>query len=412
MRDAVVIVAGGLLQLPAIHVAHDLGLVAVVTDADPEAPAMAAADEAVILDIYDAEGHARLLAELALRYNVRGVFAEGADVEYTVARAAESAGLPGIPPESALNTKNKARMRACFDRAGIPNAKWAEVASTESGAMEAQRIGYPLMVKAVDNCASRGTSRVREPAALDAAVELARENSSTGTALLEACFTGEEQSVEILFDELGERHDLNIVDRPFQRDSDYAIELGHFNPTSLSPERQRELFDLAARAAAATGVRFAVFKAETIWTPEGPRILEVTARLSGGFDCQYTTPLATGRNFIRAAMRLAVGMPLNPEDLRSKWHRHAVAWVAFPEPGKVMSIGNVDEVLALPGVEDVFLRVHVGDVIRPYFDCAARPAFVIAVGESREEALDRAKAGVRALRFETRPVETAARSDC
>ena len=50
------------------------------------------------------------------RYHLRGVFTEGADVEVTVAAAAAVANLPGIPIEAALNTKNKQRMRQCFDR--------------------------------------------------------------------------------------------------------------------------------------------------------------------------------------------------------------------------------------------------------------------------------------------------------
>jgi biotin carboxylase len=375
--------------------------VAVVTDANPAAPAMALADEPTVLDIYDAQGHARLVERLSDHYNVRGVFAEGADVEYSVAVAAASAGLPGISVEAALNTKNKARMRACFDRAGLPNPAWTEIATTQDAAEAAKSIGYPLMAKAVDNCASRGTNRVDAAGQLGAAVELAKENSTTRTALLEACYSGEEQSVEIIFDETGKRHDLNIVDRPFNRSGGFAIELGHVNPTRLDSRSQKQLFDLAARAAAATGVNFGVFKADTMWTEDGPRLLEVTARLSGGFDCQYTTPLASGRNFIRAAMRLAIGLPLDLADLRRQWDRCAVAWVAFPEPGRVLSISGVDDALALPGVEHVFLRVAPGETIQPYQDCGTRPAFVIAVGDDYDGAMARARAGVAAIRFET-----------
>ena len=151
-------------------------------------------------------------------------------------------------------------------------------------------------------------------------------------------------------------------------------------------------------------MRFGAFKSDTIWTRDGPRILEVTARLSGGFDCQYTTPLSSGRSFIRAAMCLSIGRPIDPADLAPRWHRHAAAWVAFPVPGRVEGIGSIDEVKKLPGVAEVILRVGFGDVIQPYRDCGARPAFVIAVGDTREEAIRRAQAGAAALRIETAPV--------
>lgn len=402
MRDAVLIVCGGLFQVPAVEIAHELGLAAVVTDANPAAPAMALADEAVVLDIYDADGHARLAEELGERWNLRGVFAEGADVEVTVARAASRVGLPGIPLASALSTKNKALARARLDHAGIANPPWAEVASLAEARKAAERIGFPLVVKALDNSASRGTTKVTTPAGLAGAFAAAVANSTTATALLEGCMVGAEQSVELLFDGHGRCHRLNIVDRPFDTSGPWAIELGHVNPTRLGAAQRDELFALVERAAAACSVTFGAFKADTIWTQEGPRILEVTARLSGGFDCQYTTPLATGRNFIRAAMRLAVGLPLDPADLERRWDRYAAAWVAFPPPGIVTAVGGVDEVLAMPGVEHVFLRTSPGEEIRPYHDCGGRPAFVIAVGDTYDEAMARAQAGAAALRISTR----------
>lgn len=401
--DAILIVCGGLLQVPAVEIAHELGLKVVMTDANVEAVAMRLADEPVALDTFDVPGHVRLVDELKQRYRLRGVFAEGADVEVTVAAAAAHAGLPGIPVEAAQNTKNKVKTRQALDQAGIPNPLWAEVKTLYEAEAAARRIGLPLMMKAVDNSASRGTSRVDDASQLAMALAAAQAASTTGTALLEGCFTGEEQSVEILFDEHGHAHRLNIVDRPFDRSAGYAIELGHVNPTALGAAEQNTLFTLAERAAAATGVRFGAFKADTIWTPDGPRILEVTARLSGGFDCQYTTPLSSGRSFIRAAMCLSVGRPIDPADLTPRWRRHAAAWVAFPDPGRVVQIGNVEDVLKLPGVAEVFLRVGSGDVIQPYRDCGARPAFVIAVGDTREQAISRAQAGAAALKIETVP---------
>jgi biotin carboxylase len=104
-------------------------------------------------------------------------------------------------------------------------------------------------------------------------------------------------------------------------------------------------------------------------------------------------------------MRLAVGLEIDPADLESRWRRHAAAWVAFPEPGRIERISGMEDALRLPGVHHVFLRTKPGDLIEPYRDCAARPAFVIAVGATPEEAIARAQAGVGALKFETTPAQ-------
>jgi biotin carboxylase len=284
-------------------------------------------------------------------------------------------------------------MRRAFQQAGLEQMRYKAVSYPGVAAYEfAQQTGYPLMVKATDNCGSRGTSRVDMPNELDHAVADAIANSTSHTALLEEYLTGEQQSVEVLFNEKGECRYLNIVDRPF----DGVMELGHVNPTRLSASRCRALFELTERAAAAVGVRYGAFKCDTIWTADGPRVLECTARLSGGWDCQLSTPRATGRDFITAAMRAAVWLPPEPVDLRPKWRKYCAVWAAFPKPGTVVSINDSFSVMP-HGVTDIRLRVAVGDVIAPYSHCATRPGFVAAVADTYGEAVERAQSGAALL---------------
>lgn len=398
---AVLVVSGGVMQVPAIRAAHDLGLAAILTDRDPDAPALAQADEAHTVDIFDADGHVELARKLQETWDLRGVFCQGADVEVTVASVAEALGLPGIPVAAAKRTKNKALMRAAFDEAGVVNPRWAEVRDESEADAALELVGLPCYVKALDNSASRGTSRVDKVDELLPAVRHAMANSTTGTALVEECYVGPEQSVETIFDADGRLHRLNIVDRLFTHEGGWALELGHVNPSALPPADQDALYALAETAAKACGVGFGVFKSDTILTADGPRILEVASRLSGGFDAQVTTPLATGRNFIRAAMRLAVGMPFDPDDITPARHAYAAAWASLPTPGRVVSIDNLDEVRALEGVHDVFLRTAPGELVEPYIDCGARPAFVVADGTTYDAAIEHARAGALALSITT-----------
>ena len=336
---------------------------------------MITADKAVTVDIYNVPGHYAAADELQHDYSIRGVFCEGADCEVTVASLAAYLGLPGIGLLAAKRCKDKSLMREAFARAGV-----SPVAGFTGR--------FPVMVKASDNCGSRGVHRVDRQEDLVAAIADAKANSTHGEYLLEEYLTGPQQSVEILFDASGKCHYLNIVDRPFAADG--VMELGHINPSGLSEPQKQELYRLTEQAAAAVGVSFGAFKCDTIWTDKGPRILECTARLSGGLDCQYTTPLATGRDFISAAMRIACGMPADPEDLRVKHNRFAAAWAAFPKPGRVK------EIWGTPG-QRVFIRVKPGDVIEPYTHCATRPAFVVVTGETYSETLSKARAAADVL---------------
>lgn len=388
-KDSILIVGGGLLQIPAVEAAHSLGLRAIVTDRNPDAPAMLIADEAHIVDIYDSPNHVAL--GMKLKDRLAGVFTEGADVEVTVASVAAALGLPGISVEAAKRCKNKAWMRQMFEEADISPIKWRETTNLYNAFdfKADSNLGWPIVIKATDNCASRGVHVVHDAAEFSTGFFDAVANGTTGTVLVEEYLEGHQQSVEILFASGGKVHWLNIVDRYF----DGPIELGHVNPSNLPDEKKAALYMMTEAAAGAVGVSFGAFKADTIWTEKGPRILEATARLSGGFDCQYTTPMATGRNFIRAAMKLAIGRDDIDEDLQPKHERWAAAWGAFPKPGWVKSIHYLGPDDSIHGI----FRAEVGDIIEPYTNSAQRPAFVIATGDTYYEAMTRAKTGAAAL---------------
>jgi len=389
MHDRYVwIIAGGWLQLPAIEAAHSLSLKTIVSDRDSNAPAMHLADVPVPIDIYDVPAHLRAADTLKRDYDIVGVFCEGADCEVTVAELAAHLSLPGIRPGVARNCKDKVRMRACLYNVGIKSPAWTIVSQPD----DFLSMPFPLMVKATDNCASRGTRRVDRPDDLPDAIADAIANSTTKTALLEEYLEGPQQSVEILFDETGAIYYLNVVDRIFED----VIELGHVNPSRLSSQEKVQLYILTHRAAQAVGVSFGAFKADTIWTERGPKILEVTARLSGGLDCQLSTPKSTGRDFIKAAMSVACGLPINPDDLSVKHSKYCAVWAAFPKPGTVKEIITGGGLLT-PTEQGCFLRVQVGDSIQPYAHCAQRPGFVVTIGSTYDEALQNAQRGAAAL---------------
>ena len=402
MPSTVLIVGAGLLQVPAIEIAQRLGYRVTVTDRDPQAAAFAIADDHVVLDTKDVDGHVRLARELAASGELAAVFTEGADVEVTVAEAARAAGLPGVDPRAARIVNDKAAFRRCCADAGLPGPRFREVESAaEARAAVRDVVGLPAIVKALDNSGSRGATKVVTQDAVDDAFEEALRWSGTGTVLVEECLSGPEQSVETIVAD-GVHHRCNIVDRPFAFDP-YPIEIGHDNPTVLGAAEQEEIYALVEASARAAGIDMGAAKADTMWTARGPVVLEMTARLSGGFHCQYTSPLAFGTNDIKAALDLALGRPLDLADVTPRWQRVAICRSLFPAPGRIASVGGVEEALAIPGVEHVLFRMEVGDTIPEYRTCVDRPGFVITCADAREEAHAALDAALATIAIETEP---------
>jgi biotin carboxylase len=293
-------------------------------------------------------------------------------------------------------------MKERWLRDEIPTPFGAEVQTLEEAQKVLLHVGFPAIVKAVDNAASRGSMKIVSEAQLASALERAKAESKTRTAIIEQYLVGPEQSVETIVWR-GRHYHIGMADREFGFHP-YHIETSHIDPSRLSADVQRQIYQVVDAAADSLGIDFGPAKADMILTPQGPMILEMAARLSGGFHSQYTTPLSTGQDPIRAAMEIATGRALNESLLRPKQHRVAICAGVFPPKGRISSIRGLDAARNIPGIEQVIVTRGVGDMVTDYVDNGCRLCWIIAVGNSVERAqsvIDHARA---TLHFDIDPI--------
>lgn len=382
-QKGVMILGAGVMQIPLIRKARDMGFFVIASDKSPNAPGFKYSDYALKIDTKNASGHVAFALANKERFNIRGVVA-GADVAVTASIISEALGFPGIPVEVALRSNNKWLMKKRWLADGVPTP-YAEEVSTLAEAMRVVRkVGLPCMVKAVDNAASRGSRRIDRVKELAAALKDAKAHSTTNTALIEEYVEGSEQSVEMIVYN-GMHLRFGVVDRHFGFEP-FPIEIGHTNPSKLPSSVQESLYGVVTRAAESLGIDFGPYKADTILTKKGPMILELPARLSGGFHSQYTTPLSTGLEPQMAAIAIATDTEIPLEAIRNTRSKATVCKAVFPRPGRVVKINGVEEARRLPGVREIFMMVKEGDTVHEYRNCAHRVCYIIATGDSYAEA--------------------------
>ena len=382
MQKGILILAAGPMQVPAILTAKELGLFVIAADRNPQAPGFRFADIGLPLDVVKHDPLADWAEHHKSEYNISAVFA-GADVAVTAAVINRRLGLPGIPVDVAEASHNKAKMKERWLRDGVSTPASEEVGSQSEAKRVAAKHGYPVMAKAVDNSASRGTKVVGSEPELGAAVDNAMRHSTTSSCLIEQFVEGEEQSVETVMHN-SQQLRAGMVDRHYGF-FPYPIEVGHTNPSHLSAEIQEQIFRVVGHAAQSLGIVNGPAKADMILTKQGPMILEMPARLSGGFHSQYTTPLALGMNPIRAVMRQSLGDEQFQEDLVPTRNEFSLCHALFPPPGKIHKIRGYEQAQALDGVKHIFLFKQEGETIESYQNCADRPCYVIMQGRSRAE---------------------------
>jgi biotin carboxylase len=398
------IISGGIEAADAAKRARDMGLHVVVSDIDPNAPGFAFAHGRLIANVYGPE-ETLAAAERYHRevHNLDGVICVAADAPMTAALVAEKLNLPGISLETAALACDKLAMKSRFKERGV-NVPWfAPVSSAgELRSIIVER-GPNLVIKPVDSRGSRGVQRIARVADLDRAFALARSHSPTKRVMAEDYLDGPQVSTESIVTQ-GRCYTPGFSDRNYEFLESHApffIENGGDLPSHLPQHLQRKVTDLVARAADALGVTEGTVKGDIVVHDGEAHVIELAARLSGGFFCTREIPLNTGVDFIGCAIRVALGELVMPSELEPSRQQPVIQRYAFPQPGRIVGVRGTDEAKRVPGVADLIVTAKPGDVIPPAGDKRPSAAMVLATGRTREAALAAARAAISALEFET-----------
>ena len=377
MREGILIIGGGLLQIPALIKARELGYKTYLTDLSGTCEARPFADNFYEIDINNFSETAILAKQLASKKLISGVYTQGTDAEFTVAFAASEAGLFGIGPEVAKKCKNKVLMREALRDGGVENVRFESALNYEECLLAAEKVGYPLYMKPSDNSASRGITRVMGPDNLKMAYDSAKESLLTESQiLLEAEIIGSEHSVDCVIYN-GVLYPAGISDRVFLEKEIFAVQTESVTPSTLPAAVQRKMFEKMSEAATAIGVENGAFKGDLIFDMSGNvRIIEVTARTSGGYDSQYRKPLSFGIDIIKATIDIAMGKRLDYLDLVPKYIMRSKTYSLMPHPGLIVSIEGLKQAQEIPGVHKIIVTKKVGDEIIEYKDCSIRTNFI------------------------------------
>ena len=398
------IVSAGIEVIAGIELAKSMGLRVVASDANPEAPGFALADYILVASTYDVKA----TVAAATRYHqavrpIDGVMCIASDVPLTVASVAAALGLPGIPVESARLATDKFAMKRRFAADGVPIPWFSAVESADHLKALVAAEGLPLVIKPVDSRGSRGVLRLQPETDLAWAYATAKGHSPTGRVMLERFLPGPQVSTESLVID-GIAYTPGFADRNYEYLDRYAphiIENGGQLPSHLDDVTQQAVRYLVQQAAQSMGIRNGVVKGDIVVTDGKPYVIELAARLSGGYFCTHQIPLNTGVDLVGAVIRQALGETVDPADLQPRFNRPVAQRYFFPEPGVVSAVDGAEAFAEHPDVAYLELRVNPGDRIGPMDSHPARAGVVITTGETTQAAVELANHVVSSIRIIT-----------
>lgn len=380
----IMILGASILQLPAIVKAKEMGLRVIAVDMNPDAVGFQVDGiEKEIISTIDAD----TILDAAQRHKIDGIVTICTDLPMrSVAKVASAMGLPGISEQAAFMCTNKGAMRERLAEYGVPVPEYYNVKTKEEYLKAVSAFEQKCVVKAVDNSGSRGIQLiydVHDSKSVDEAFDYCKQFSHSGELVVEEFMEGPEICVETLSID-GICYPIQITDQ-LAKQPPYFTDAGYNQPTLLSEKMKERIRKIAIAANMALENFKGSSCTEMIVTKDGPKIVEVGARLAGDCMTTHLVPLSTGVDMVKAVINIALGESV---DFKPKYTKGAcIRYYMKPVVGKIKAFEGIDEAAKVEGIQQITLLKQVGDMAVELRSSGDRIGFVISQMDTPEEAI-------------------------
>ena len=273
-----------------------------------------------------------------------GVLTFWEDSVREAARVAAALGLPGNPPEAVDAARSKVRTRELSARLGLPTPMAQRVRSLDELFAAAADVGFPAVVKPEFGASALGCVKIDDFESLSGVYRLVRavvtpEQDTIFRAgsdlLLEQYLDGVEFDVDLVLQE-GECV-FSSVSQNWPTAEPSFQETGLHLPPDHNEKAVRGLVELSVRTVQAFGFRRGVLHVEGKCTRQGPRVIEVNARM-GGTRIHQMVEAVWGVDLIEAQLRSCLDLPQTLKPSRKPRCAVVNAIVHAPASGRLADL--------------------------------------------------------------------------
>lgn len=351
-----------------VLIAQKMGIVAIVTDDNPDHPARAIADEDYLVSTADIDGLARLIEEK----RIDGVFCGPSEFNIrNLIRVCEKTGLrcyTDMQHWDICGNKDMFKKYCLEYMVDCPEQYNVNEFSSDE---EIHKLDYPVIVKPVDRCSSIGISAVEGPETLRKACHDAREASYCKRIVVEKYIenNGEIFGVRYLLRD-GVPYPYLLIDTyvadPINRIS--LISAVTISPSKYSAYYMENMDEKVRNMIRGMGLENGTVFFQALPYKGKIYFHEMGFRLSGGLIFKLTEPLM-GINDMQMMIRYAVGGKIITDDEIEKIDislagRCGGQFMIPMTAGTISRIDGVDDTKANDNVRDFLQYYEEGDVVK------------------------------------------------
>lgn len=351
---SVIMVGGGIQEVPAIERIKKMGYTAIVTDMNRDAPGFKKADIGVNISARDVQS---LIAWILLKkkeLNIKGIFTLINQAQ-TVSIVASATGLPSLPVETVVRCDNKLLMKRCFKEHNLPTANFREIHTITDAIKAYEEFGNKKMyLKVVDGFGGKGIQTVGSIQEIKTSVNLLQEITNFPCIIAEEALSGAFIDIQGFMHE-GLFYPAGSADSFFTNSEE---RLRGFNPVedfNVSPSQQpieivNDAYSLLENAAHLLGISWGPVGGDLILTKEGLKIIEIGTRLHGPNGTLQIFPAATGIKPFEFLIQCVCGEKPDPDLLKKQFDKVALCKVFVSEKFPINKAYFIKDPLTIPGI--------------------------------------------------------------
>lgn len=387
----ILVIGAANYQVPAIQRVREHGYEAYCVDWKEGQPGFKFATGYRIIDVKDKE----TCLDYAKELNIDGVLTWGATLTLpTASYIGEKLGLACLPMHTSEISMSKYQIRKKLTECGLNSGgdvsefhNWKEVSEYE--------FRLPFVIKPSDGSGSKGVRIVKNKEEIQEAVQYAFDGARNNEIYVEPFIKGEEYSAEA-FVYNNEVFVYSIVKTEFYWKKEYPI----YNQTTywkVSPELENLINEEVTNAAKALDVTFGPINFDIIVSDENgkPYIIDVGIRNGQNLIASHIVPYSRGVDELDMFIEWCVGNKINPKPTRKKI---ISSRLLIYKPGMIREIKPVYDLIGRNNIIDVIMRKHVGEELPKYQTKADICGWILAEGNTPEEARKWADKGWNTLK--------------
>ena len=393
LDKTLLILGAGPDQIPGILKAKEMGIYTIGLDGNSQAPGRIYCDEFYEVSIKHIEQIEDFIGN-KLTKKVDGVIAFGIDIASVVSRVANVLNINyTIPLKSAELSEDKFHSKEFMKRNNIQIPQYKLVNDVKDIKKFISLHGLPVVLKPIDNSASRGISYIEEIDNLEYFFNYALTFSKQKRVIVEQYLSGHQISTESFIID-GEVYNIGFADRNYTNMNKFfpnIIENGGDLPSIFMHEKhKKELEQYFKLIVQELHIENGIIKGDVVIHENQVYIIEFALRLSGGNFSTIEIPKNTGIDFLKIAIKLHLNMQIFSNELKQRENNCISLRYKFIEDENFnTSIKEISIPLTDENIIDYKVYAKIGDniEIKKTTNHLDRFAYVIAKGKSRDEAI-------------------------